>query len=75
LVRCEEDCIAQRLPVFAATNLRRIPTVTPNTDVDACAMAATMAQLRGDVTKMNSQHDALSKQINEVLLRLMLLWI
>ena len=29
-------------------------------------MAATMTQLRGDVAKMNSQHDALCKQISEV---------
>ena len=53
------------MPVFAATNLLRIPTVKP-TDVDACAMAATIAQLRGNVAKMNSQHDALCKQISEV---------
>ena len=33
---------------------------------DASAMTATMAQLRGDVAKMNSQHDALCKQISEV---------
>jgi len=53
------------LPISAATNCRGIPTVKP-TDVDACAMAATMAQLRGDVAKMNSQHDALCKHISEV---------
>jgi len=41
------------LPAFVATDLRRIPIVKP-TDVDTCAMAATMAQLREDATKIVS---------------------